>query len=201
MSNHRYYKTAARIFCYDPDFPMRVHFRLQDTTDSHQHEFCECLYVVGGTGMHQSENHAPIPIRRGDIIVIPRGGHHAYTQVEGLEIINLMFDTSLLPPIQETEEELDDAMRVVQAYFDPGEDAPFIYFDADLYTAIEINDDYVCHTFMKANAKGIPMVGVMYMEGMVHCLYPQYSEIIWDFCKHYSRNQETLEIEYNPYVR
>ncbi len=45
------------------------------------------------------------------------------------------------------------------------------------------------------------MVGVMYMEGMVHCLYPQYSEIIWDFCKHYSRNQETLEIEYNPYVR
>ena len=74
-------------------------------------------------------------------------------------------------------------------------------FDADLYTAIEINDDYVCHTFIKANAKGIPMVGVMYMEGMVHCLYPQYSEIIWDFCKHYSRNQETLEIEYNPYVR
>jgi pimeloyl-ACP methyl ester carboxylesterase len=74
-------------------------------------------------------------------------------------------------------------------------------FDADLYTAIEINDDYVCHTFMKANAKGIPMVGVMYMEGMVHCLYPQYSEIMWDFFKHYSRNQETLEIEYNPYVR
>ena len=98
MPSHRYYKTAARIFCYDPDFPMRVHFRLQDATDSHQHEFCECLYVVGGTGMHQSENHAPIPIRRGDIIVIPRGGHHAYTQVDGLEIINLMFDTSRLPP-------------------------------------------------------------------------------------------------------
>ena len=99
MPNHLYYKTAPRIFRYDPDFPLRVHFRLQDATDSHQHEFCECLYAVGGTGMHQSEDHAPIPIRRGDIIVIPRGGHHAYTRVDGLEIINLMFDTSLLPPI------------------------------------------------------------------------------------------------------
>ena len=93
-----YFKTGARVFRYDPDFPIRVSFERQNTTVSHQHEFCECIYVVNGMGMHQSETHVPIPIHRGDIIVIPRGGHHAYTQVDGLEIINLMFDTSLLPP-------------------------------------------------------------------------------------------------------
>ena len=49
--------------------------------------------------MHQSENHAQVSIRRGDVLVIPRGGHHAYTQTDRLEIINLMFDTSFLPPI------------------------------------------------------------------------------------------------------
>ena len=48
---------------------------------------------------------------------------------------------------------------------------------------------------------GIPMVGISYVESINHCLYPQYANIIWDFFKHYSRNQETGEIVYNPYVR
>ncbi len=73
-------------------------------------------------------------------------------------------------------------------------------FDADLATVRKQNDDYTVYTFLKANDKGIPMVGVMYIDSIVHCLYPQYSNILWDFFKHYSRNQDTLEIEYNPYA-
>ncbi len=101
MPNQNYYKTQERIFRFDPNFPLRVKLELpQITTVSHQHEFCECIFVFRGQGMHQSGNHAPVPIRRGNVIVIPPGGHHAYTQAsKDLNIINLMFDTSHLPPV------------------------------------------------------------------------------------------------------
>ena len=36
-------------------------------------------------------------------------------------------------------EELDAAMKNVQDYFDPGEEAPFIFFDADLYAVLDQN--------------------------------------------------------------
>ena len=50
--------------------------------------------------MHQSGNHASVPIRRGNVIVIPPDGYHAYPQASNdLNIINLMFDTSHLPPV------------------------------------------------------------------------------------------------------
>ena len=100
-SHHLYYKTGERIFRFDPDFPLRVKLELpQVVTVSHQHEFCECIFVTRGGGKHQSEDHTSVPIRRGDVLVIPVGGHHAYTEAsDDLDIINLMFDTSHLPPI------------------------------------------------------------------------------------------------------
>ena len=101
MPNQNYYKTRDRIFKQDPEFPLRVRLeQSQKATVRHQHEFCECIFVVKGQGLHQSEDHEPVPIRRGDVIVIPVGGHHAYLQAsEDLDIVNLMFDTSHLPPI------------------------------------------------------------------------------------------------------
>ena len=44
------------------------------------------------------------------------------------------------------------------------------------------------------------MVGLNVTDFLPHGLYQEFGNIIWDFCKHYSRNQETLEIEYNPYT-
>ena len=101
MPNQNYYKTRERIFKQDPEFPLRVTQELPQTvTVRHQHEVCECVFVHAGNGFHQSEDREPVPIRRGDVIVIPPGGRHAYTQASGdLNIVNLMFDTSHLPPI------------------------------------------------------------------------------------------------------
>ena len=101
MKNLAYHKTGERIFRFDPNFPLRVKEELpQVVTARHQHEFCECIFVTRGCGKHQSEDHASVPIRRGDVLVIPVGGHHAYTEAsDDLDIINLMFDTSHLPPI------------------------------------------------------------------------------------------------------
>ena len=77
---------------------------------------------------------------------------------------------------------------------------PIAGFQADIYTRELINGDYVNHTWFMCK-DGIPMVGISYVECINHCLYPQYANMIWDFFKHYSRNLDTLAVEYNPYVR
>ena len=44
------------------------------------------------------------------------------------------------------------------------------------------------------------MVGLNVTEFLPHGLYQEYANVAWDYLKHFSRNQETGEIEYNPYV-
>ena len=85
---------------------------------------------------------------------------------------------------------------------EPDYDAyPIAGFDADIYTKTTLNDDYVQHSWYILNDKGVPMVGTTYIECIIHCLYPQHANMIWDFFKHYSRDLSTGEIVYNPYVR
>ncbi|MBO4492391.1 MAG: helix-turn-helix domain-containing protein [Lentisphaeria bacterium] len=98
--NFNKFKSKSRIFRYDPDFPLRAIRERQGMTVSHGHEYCECVFIIKGRGMHQSASNDPVPIRRGDVLVIPRGGWHAYTQSDELELLNLMFDGSLLPPVR-----------------------------------------------------------------------------------------------------
>ncbi len=74
-------------------------------------------------------------------------------------------------------------------------------FKADVYASSVVNGDYAKHSWTFLNDEGVPMVGLTYMDDMIHCLYPQYANVVWDFVKHYSRNQETGAIVYNPYVR
>lgn len=100
MVNHSFYKTHEQIFQTDPGFPLKARIMLPQTvTVPHQHEFTECIFVIGGKGIHQCGTQAPTDISRGDILVIPPGGKHAYVKVKELSIINLLFDTSRLPPV------------------------------------------------------------------------------------------------------
>ena len=41
-------------------------------------------------------------------------------------------------------------------------------------------------------------VGLTVTEFLPHGLYPEYTKLAWDFVKHFSRDQETGEIIYNP---
>ena len=45
------------------------------------------------------------------------------------------------------------------------------------------------------------MVAVNYTMNLKHALYPEYGKIAWDFFKHYSRDQKSGDIMYNPYVK
>lgn len=96
-----YRKTRDRIFRTEPGFPLRVKKEQPQTvTVSHRHEFCECVFVTGGEGRHQTEDRDPVPVSRGSVFVIPVGGHHAYTEAsDDFSVINLMFDAARLPPV------------------------------------------------------------------------------------------------------
>ena len=73
-------------------------------------------------------------------------------------------------------------------------------FAADGYKDSKLGA-YTMHTWYFTDDQGVPMVGLTFIDDIVHCLYPQYANMVWDFLKHYSRDLTTGEIVYNPYVR
>ena len=77
---------------------------------------------------------------------------------------------------------------------------PISGFTGDTFSYQKLHGEYGAYTWMFNNDAGVPMVGVTYVECLVHALYPEYANLFWDFAKHYSRDPETLEIIYNPYV-
>ena len=76
---------------------------------------------------------------------------------------------------------------------------PISGFACDQLTTKTLNGEYENNTWMFLK-DGVPYVGITVTDGLVHALYPEYSKLMWDFAKHFSRDQETLEIIYDPYV-
>ena len=76
---------------------------------------------------------------------------------------------------------------------------PMAGFDCDWVNTELLNGEFVNHIWM-FEKDGVPMVGISVTEGPIHALYPEYSKIMWDFAKHFSRDPETKETIYNPYV-
>ena len=99
--NYNYFKTDKLIFRRDPGFFLRASVvQPQSETVPHSHEFTECVFIAGGHGLHQCGRNPEVPIARGDILIIPPGGTHAYTSAsDDLCLINFLFDTAHLPPV------------------------------------------------------------------------------------------------------
>jgi predicted esterase len=74
-------------------------------------------------------------------------------------------------------------------------------FKADRFEKIKLNDEYDNYCWYLNNGDGIPMVALNYTEHLIHALYPEYARIAWDFAKHYSRDQKTGAIKYNPHIK
>ena len=77
---------------------------------------------------------------------------------------------------------------------------PTVGFKGDRKVFKTLNNEYGNTTWYLNSEAGKPLVAVSFTEGLIHALYPEYGNLGWNFMKHYSRNPETLEIEYNPYV-
>jgi pimeloyl-ACP methyl ester carboxylesterase len=74
-------------------------------------------------------------------------------------------------------------------------------FKADYMIKVKVNGEYDNTSWTLNDKDNIPMVAVNYTMNLKHALYPEYGKIAWDFFKHYSRDQKSGDIMYNPYVK
>lgn len=78
---------------------------------------------------------------------------------------------------------------------------PMSGFRGDEYYEKLLNNEYMNRTWLLYNKDGIPMVGLNITDYLPHGLYQEFGRICWDYAKHFSRNLETGEVIYNPYVK
>ena len=69
------------------------------------------------------------------------------------------------------------------------------YDEMDVFT---IGGEWRSFLWSMENEAGVPMVNVSCTENLTHSLYPGYGELAWNYMKHFSRNQETGSVEYQP---
>ena len=92
-----------------------------------------------------------------------------------------------------------DAMNKIDAF--DFKSYPIAGFKADHIVKIKLNGEYENTRWYINNADGVPMVALSYIENLNHALYPEYAKLAWEFAKHYSRDQKTGAINYNPYAK
>ncbi len=78
---------------------------------------------------------------------------------------------------------------------------PMSGFRADEYQEKFLNNEYMTRTWLMYNEDDIPMVGLNITDYLPHGLYQEFGRLCWDYAKHFSRNLETGEVVYDPYVR
>ena len=77
---------------------------------------------------------------------------------------------------------------------------PISGFRGDEYWEKLLNNEYMNRTWLLNNDQGVPMEGLNVTDYMPHGLYQEFGPICWEYVKHFSRNLETGEVIYNPYV-
>ena len=77
---------------------------------------------------------------------------------------------------------------------------PISGFRGDEYWEKFLNNEYMNRSWFIYNEDGVPMVGLNVTDYMPHGLYQEFGPICWEYAKHFSRDQETFEVIFNPYV-
>ena len=75
---------------------------------------------------------------------------------------------------------------------------PMIGLPSDEMDVFTIGGEWRSFLWSMENEAGVPMVNVSCTENLTHSLYPGYGELAWNYMKHFSRNQETGSVEYQP---
>lgn len=64
----------------------------------HNHDFHELVLVTAGTGEHTTECGSH-PLMAGDVFLVRRERVHSYTAIEGLQLINILYDPEKMLPV------------------------------------------------------------------------------------------------------
>lgn len=121
--------------------PLSVYYSAPQTeTVFHQHEFVELVLVLSGTGVHNG-GQRKISLRRGDILVLPRGFTHRYQQVsKDFSLINILFIPETLP-ISGLDAAQLPGFKPIMTGFSPDDKEDFLYFhvgDEKLFRTLEV---------------------------------------------------------------
>src|SRR5262249_7771360 len=90
-------RTLRKGDWFHPDgFPIVVARRdPQEPFGLHAHEFSEIVIITGGTGLHVTGRES-WPLAAGDVFVIGGTRPHDYQDMDGLKLINILFDPAAL---------------------------------------------------------------------------------------------------------
>ncbi len=88
----------ASNFLPDPAFPLRLFpVEAQEAGPGfHSHEFAEIVIILSGTGTYETA-FSRRRLAAGDVMMIPEGEAHGYSQTESLSLVNLLFQPRQLP--------------------------------------------------------------------------------------------------------
>ena len=92
-----------------------------------------------------------------------------------------------------------NAMKPIEAF--DFKTYPISGFKADRIERDTLNGEYENTRWFINDADGAPVVALAYTANLVHALYPEYGKIGWEWAKHFSRDQKTGVIKYNPHAR
>ena len=76
---------------------LRVVRLFQDPIAMHQQEFAEVVFVLNGSADYGTGPGFRYPINKGEILIVPSHGKHAYHAVENLELFCILFVPERLP--------------------------------------------------------------------------------------------------------
>jgi dienelactone hydrolase len=78
---------------------------------------------------------------------------------------------------------------------------PKVGFAADAWSETLMNNEYRNYIWYLNNKQNIPMVALSYAADLIHALYPGYAGVAWDYMIHFSRNQKTGAVQFDPRAR
>ena len=76
---------------------LKVNRIVQEPIEMHQQEFAEVVFVLNGSADYGTGNGSRETIKKGDILIVPQQGKHAYYSVDQLEIFYILFVPEKLP--------------------------------------------------------------------------------------------------------
>jgi predicted esterase len=74
-------------------------------------------------------------------------------------------------------------------------------FQADAWSRNLLNRDHETYVWYLNNKQSVPLVALSYTADQIHALYPGYAAVAWNYMVHFSRDQKTGAIHYDPYVK
>jgi predicted peptidase len=71
-------------------------------------------------------------------------------------------------------------------------------FQADAWSEMTLNGECESYAWYLNNKQNVPMVALSYTADHIHALYPGYAKVAWEYMVHFSRDQKTGAVQYNP---